>query len=201
MYYFKNISFLFILMITVRLQAQTVMISGNISTHTDLPMAGVTVEINTGESTLTATTDEEGIYRFEAVSTIISIRVLPKEDDYLNGVSSLDFVVGARHILGLEGFDNPTDYIAMDLNKSGNITAFDLVEMRQLILGSITEFRNNDAWRFFEESQLGEITISENNEPEYVDNTNEFLSINNLQPLTINFIGIKIGDVSGNATP
>lgn len=204
----NNYKIIFLLLLSSILSnysnAQTVMISGNVSTALDLPMAGVTIEINTGESTLTATTDEQGNYIFEAVPIDNAIRIVAeKEDDHLNGVSSLDIVLGARHILGLERFDSPSDYIAMDLNKSGSITGFDLVVMRQLILGLglITEFRNYDAWRFMEKRQFDGITILENNELNYTVEENEFISINSTEPIIFNIIGIKIGDASGNATP
>ena len=202
-HYFKILIILFFAcIIGINSYAQTTTISGIVSTVTDLPMAGVTIELNSGGSTLTTMTDEEGNYSFEAVAinNPISINV-KKEDDHLNGVSSLDFVLGARHILGLGRFELPTDYIAMDLNKSGSVTAFDLVEMRQMILGLITEFRNNDAWRFIEKDRLADIVITENEDFEYMDNSNEFLSINSVEPLIINIIGIKIGDVNGNAAP
>lgn len=204
----NNYKIIFLLLLSSILSnysnAQTVMISGNVSTALDLPMAGVTIEINTGESTLTTTTDVQGNYSFEAVPIDNAIRIVAeKEDDHLNGVSSLDIVLGARHILGLERFDSPSDYIAMDLNKSGSITSFDLVVMRQLILGLglITEFRNYDAWRFMEKRQFDGITILENNELNYTVEENEFISINSTEPIIFNIIGIKIGDASGNATP
>ena len=52
-----------------------------------------------------------------------------------------DLVLISKHILGNEAqFDSPYKYIAADINKSGSITAFDMVQLRQLILNITTEY-------------------------------------------------------------
>ena len=96
------------------------------------------------------TTAADGQYQF----------VLPMGGDYtitpekdmnpLNGVSTFDLVLISKHILGITQFDTPYKYIAADVNKSGSITAFDMVQLRQLILNITSEFPNNDSWRFVE---------------------------------------------------
>ncbi len=203
MYYPKNILILlFGMLLSLQLQAQNQMVSGNISTITDLPMAGVNIQLIAGESTLTTTTDEVGNYTFENVPTLTNIQLIPtKADTPINGVSSLDLVLMTRHILGLVPFNMPDKYIAMDVNKSGSITAFDLIQLRQLILGLVTEFDNNDAWRFIEKGQLANITFNQTNSPEYLGNISNTISFDNNEAAILNFIGIKIGDASGNATP
>ena len=54
----------------------------------------------------------------------------------------------AKHILGVQAFDNPYQLIAADVNGSGTITAFDMVQIRQLILNITTEFSNSPSWKF-----------------------------------------------------
>ena len=63
-------------------------------------------------------------------------------------MSTFDLVLISKHILGINTFDSPYKHIAADVNQSGSITAFDLVQLRQLILNITTEFSNNDSWRF-----------------------------------------------------
>jgi len=187
--------------VSIGLNAQT-SLSGNISTITDLPMAGVTLKLIAGASNLTTTTDEAGNYRFDDVPTLEDIQiVVTKEDNHVNGVSTIDLVIMSRHILGLTPFDTPDTYIAMDVNKSGAITAFDLVEIRRLILGLATGFNNNDAWRFVEKGRLANLFFNQANDPEYAGNINNLFSLENNGDRILNFIGIKIGDANRNAAP
>jgi len=107
----------------------------------------------------------------------------------------------SRHILGLIPFDTPDKYLAMDVNKSGSITAFDLIEIRRLILGLATEFLNNDAWRFIEKGRLANLTFNQTNDPEYSGDVDGPFSLENGDNIILNFIAIKVGDANGNAKP
>ena len=115
----------------------------------------------------------------------------------LNGVSTFDLVLISKHILGITPFDSPYKYIAADVNKSGTVTAFDMVQVRQLILNIKTEFSQNDSWRFVDASH--DFAASTTNPA--AQNFAEFLDINQLsQDMTdVDFIGVKIGDINGNA--
>ena len=154
----------------------------------------VNVSVNGSDNKIA--TDATGEFTFD----------LPLAGDYtitpekninpLNGVSTFDLVLISKHILGLQKFDSPYKYIAADVNRSGSITAFDMVQLRQLILNVTSEFPNNTSWRFVDAKH--EFT-SENPAAENFD---EFMSINNLtgQMLDVNFIAAKVGDVNGTAT-
>jgi len=104
-------------------------------------------------------------------------------------------VLISKHILGITPFDSPYKYVAADVNKSGTITAFDMVQLRQLILNITTEFSNNDSWRFVDAHH--EFTSAN----AAAENFNEFYTINalNEQMENMDFVGVKIGDVNGNA--
>ena len=47
---------------------------------------------------------------------------------------------------------NPYELIAADINKSGNISITDILQLRKLILGVDREFPENKSWRFVEAS-------------------------------------------------
>jgi hypothetical protein len=66
-----------------------------------------------------------------------------------NGVDILDLCEVSQHILGISSLPSPYAIIAADVNKSGSVTTFDIVESRKLILGIYKEFPNNTAWRLF----------------------------------------------------
>jgi len=69
-------------------------------------------------------------------------------DDYLNGVSTLDIVLILKHILAVNVFGNDCQKMAADVNSDGNISAFDLVLLRRLILGIDSQFSDSSSWKF-----------------------------------------------------
>ena len=170
-------------------------VAGTIINGFDQKVELVTIAVN-GAEQRTLTTKADGQYQF----------MLPQGGDYtltpakdmnpLNGVSTFDLVLISQHILGTNTFDSPYKHIAADVNKSGTITAFDMVQLRQLILNVTTEFPNNDSWRFVEDGY----TFSAANPA--ADNFNEFVSINNLSANmeAMDFTAVKIGDVNGSGS-
>jgi hypothetical protein len=132
----------------------------------------------------------------------------------LNGVNVRDLMHIGRHILG---FESLTGYqlLAADANNSGTITAFDIVELRKLILGTYQNLPKRNSWHFYDKkldgqimgndhpfSTLGYTTIPAENKM----NDAEFATFT-LQPglpmedRTAAFTGIKIGDIDGSASP
>lgn len=170
------------------------MIAGKVTNQNgeDIEFVDLTISGNTEKSMTTAA---DGNYMF-MLPTGEDYRLTPaKEINPLNGVSTLDLVLINKHILGITPFESPYDQIAADVNKSGTITAFDLVQLRQLILNIRTTFVNNSSWRFVDAAY--EFT-TDNPSAEPFD---EFYSIENHEAdiENMNFIGVKIGDVNGNA--
>ena len=153
----------------------------------------VNVSVNGGDNTMA--TGANGEYQF-ALALEGDYTITPEKNiNHLNGVSTYDLVLISKHILGIQAFDSPYKYIAADVNKSGTITAFDMVQLRQLILNITSEFSNNSSWRFVDAKH--EFTT----ENPAGENFDEFMNINNLdgQMLNVDFIATKIGDVNGNA--
>ena len=167
-------------------------ISGVLRTPEGVEIEGARVTLNGRES---AITDVNGAYAFADIPMESSYRIeAAKNDDFLNGVSTLDLVLIQRHILGLSSFDNIPDFIAADVNDDARVTAIDLVQIRRLILGLTNIFEDNSSWRFLDPTQDFE-------NPMRPFPFIEELIILNLQDDMINqdLIGIKIGDINGNA--
>ena len=144
------------------------------------------------------TTGADGAFQFE-LNTGADYTVTPTKDmNPLNGVSTFDLVLISKHILGITTFDSPYKYIAADVNKSGTITAFDMVQLRQLILSINTEFSNNDSWRFVD----AEYDFSASTTNPAAQDFAEFKNISQLAAnmMNVDFVGVKIGDVNGNAS-
>lgn len=158
----------------------SVTISGNIKARTGQNMIGVEVTLS-GDDNETTLTDANGNYSFEVLEWG-NYTVTPKKtSNPVNGVSGFDIVTSTQHILLINPFNDPLLVIAGDANNNGSVSAFDLVQTRQLILNIITEFPSSDSWRF-------------------VPGSIEFQNLNVDVP-DQDFIGVKIGDVTGNANP
>ena len=174
-------------------------VSGDITNEQGEFLEPVTITASAAGQPDIISTTEFGQYNL-ALSKDASYTITPyKNTDATNGVSTYDLVLINQHILGVNLFTSPYEYIAADINKSGSITAFDLLQLRQLILNKITEFRDNTSWRFVDESHnFGSdvaSTLSQNFAESMVVSSSENSSIQ------ANFIGIKTGDVNGNAIP
>ncbi|MFZ1581468.1 MAG: dockerin type I domain-containing protein, partial [Saprospiraceae bacterium] len=104
---------------------------------------------------------------------------------------TLDLVLTQRHILGLEPFSNPLQYLAADVNNDRKITASDLVQMRKILLGIDTHFKNNTSWIF-----LDETSVANETNPwlmkRYIHIPNGTNNVDGLR-----FIPVKVGDVDG----
>ena len=177
----------------------TFSLSGNIVTEDLLSVKEVTIELD-AMAEMTDNSNAEGDYQIDHIPyyTDSTYIIKPtKITNPLNGVTTYDLVLISKFILGLHEFDSPYQYIAADVNKSGTITAIDIVKLRQLMLAVTNEFPNNNVWRF-------------------VDANFEFPSIETTNPLTVdfpesitpndlpidsmghNFIAVKIGDINGS---
>ncbi len=143
----------------------------------------------------TYVTGPDGRYSFEVQLTGAETTIKPeKNDKHKNGVTTLDLVRIQKHLLGIQSFTSPEQYIAADANNSQNVSAIDLIELRKLILGIYTELPNNKSWRF---------VVREYGFPDTLDTWTyaSTISFTDTLPANADFYGIKIGDVNGTAQP
>lgn len=171
-------------------------ISGLITNHRGGEVPEAKVSLSNTEYPYSMTSGE-GFFAFNDVTSNRDYNVeVKKNDDHLNGVSTLDLVLIQKHILGIDVLDDPYNMIAADINKSGSISAIDLVELRKLILGEQSEFKSNTSWRFIDKSY----DFTNGGNP-FVENFPEDYQIVNLTTdMKVDFVGVKVGDVSGNAS-
>jgi hypothetical protein len=97
-----------------------------------------------------------------------------------------------KHLLGIEPLTNPYDLIAADADNNQKVSAFDLIELRKMILGINTKFPANKSWRFVDKSF------------QFVNPANPW-PFDEIINLTVDtnvfnqdFIAIKIGDVNNS---
>ena len=169
-------------------------VSGTLANEFDQKVQDVRIDLVGSE--LHKNTGVDGKFSFSNMPTGGKYLISPeKNDDPMNGISTLDLVLIQRHILGLEKLNTPYKLIASDINKDGKITAADLTELRKLILGTTNSFANNKSWRFVDKAYRFADATSAHGEA-----FPEIYSINNLNSnMVTDFVAIKTGDVNGNA--
>ena len=171
-------------------------ISGIVANEAGVPIAGVGVTLS-GPADATATTGADGIYQFDQIPLGEPVGLaLQKTDNFQNGLSTLDLVFIAKHILGVDFLDTPIKILASDVNGSGSLTTLDQIGIRKVILGIDLEFSGRPAWQFFPADWV------------FPDPANPFLEpipgvflINNfLEDITdMDFTGVKSGDIDDSA--
>jgi len=182
--------------IEVTVQAQST-ISGNIATPNNKKVTGVSVVAISNDST-SSLTSSTGDYTL-SLTNGKSYTVTPYKNNTIvksNGVTSIDIVLIQNHILGKTILNSPYKIIAADVNGDGKVTARDMVNIKRLILGIDTTFKNSTTgqlrlWSFVDSDY------------QFADATNPFsfsssktYSILNATQTNQNFIAIKLGDVN-----
>lgn len=176
-----------------------IQITGTIRTPGGKPVNNIPVRLSAATLADTVYCDTLGLYTFPEVPVKDSCQLTPRyNDNWLNGVSTLDLALITRHILGLDTFTTPYQYIAADANRSGTVTTFDVVQLRKIILGIFDTMPGNTSWRFIPAAY----TFPDPSKPF----SHVFPEIIALDPAAgdstgHNFIGIKIGDVNGSVNP
>jgi hypothetical protein len=171
-----------------------VVVKGNIQTETIEGVSNASMLLS-GNEQMIQVTNNDGAYTFNDILAGSSYTLSgAKNDDYLNGVSTLDLVLIQRHILGVSKLNSPYLLIAADATKDGKITASDLVELRRLILGVNDKLTSNDSWRFIDKGyQFPDPT---NPFANTIKESYEIFEIN--ADMNIDFMAVKIGDVNAS---
>ena len=170
-------------------------VSGGIATYDQELVENVEVRLSGGES-MTYQTDASGNFQFAGLREGYDYTVIPRNDsEPKNGVSTFDLVLIQKHILGAQPLSNPYQLIAADINASGSISTLDLIQLRKMVLNIDHTFKSNSSWRFVD----ADYRFPDPRNP-WAEPWPEVKNINDLEgELVSDFIGIKIGDINGNA--
>jgi len=170
-------------------------IAGAISSSASLAMDEIMVTLD--GSAIPPAYTQNGSYVFPVMPFGGTYNVKPiSNDDPTNGVSTIDLIQIQKHLLGIQTFDTPYKYIAADANKSGSVTAVDILELKKLILGVYEELPNNNSWRFVDAAY------------QWIDPNNplaeQFPESYKISPFQtdmndIDFVGVKVGDINESA--
>ena len=112
-------------------------------------------------------------------------------ENTLHGLTTLDLLITQRHILGIETFTNPLQYLAADVNNDQKVTALDLVHMRKIILGIETHYRDNTSWIFLDEASM-KVETNPWLIKKYISIPEGHMNLDHVR-----FVALKVGDVDG----
>ena len=171
-------------------------ISGNISVPQAGVLSGAMVYLD-GSNMGGIPTGNNGQYVFPAMTLGGEYVVRPvKEGDYKNGVTTLDLVKIQKHLLGIESFSTPFQFIAADANNSSSVTAIDIIQLRKLILGLYSELPSNKSWRFIDKAYVFPNPLNPWTSP-WPETYNIIPFANSMNDADFN--AIKIGDLNLSA--
>ena len=179
------------------LVASLVSIVGTAENESKEPIEKVIVKTTADGSGLpTYITSTTGKFAFSNIPYKGKVTVVPsRNDDPMNGISTLDLVLIQKYILGQASLNTPYKMIAADVNRNGTIDVLDLLELRKLILGLYDKLPESDSWRFIPKSH----TFTNPSDPWSYPVEVRLESIEKDQ--LIEFTGIKVGDVNNTSAP
>ncbi|MBV6472573.1 MAG: hypothetical protein JPMHGGIA_00830 [Saprospiraceae bacterium] len=168
-------------------------VSGMVKAGPGKPMAGVRIRLEgQGGERITSS---DGKYLFKSIVTNQPYTLHPScNEHWTEGISALDILMLQKHILGLEEFDQPIQWIAADVDRNGRLSGADISWMRRLILGKVQSVPSNESWRFVDERYA--FTSRDNPLAEIFP---EHLQLQGFwQDTAVNFRAVKVGDISGD---
>lgn len=115
------------------------------------------------------------------------------DQNYLDGISTLDIIGIQKHILGKTYFENVWQYLAADVTNDEKITSADVAALRKLILGLDYKFKNSMSWKYVISNY--QFPDPENPWYEKLPDSYYYPSIPGDMNYT-DFKGVKVGDVS-----
>ena len=172
-------------------------ICGNIFTEANQPVKGAKAILE-GYTFISDSTDMHGKFEISDVhpyqpSTVTASKEY--DDNYANGLTSLDLAIIQRHILETKMLSSPYKLIAADVDLSESITTADIIDLQDVVLGNTDCLAKNKHWTFIPES----FVFTDPTHPYPYDTA---LVYDTMPSRTgHNFIGIKLGDVNDTWDP
>ncbi|MEM6319684.1 MAG: T9SS type A sorting domain-containing protein [Bacteroidota bacterium] len=174
--------------------AQNAFVSGSIQTTDNQMMNNVQVIATDSDGKSIATVTENGLFQLSLPKNNTYTLTPEMDTDPLNGVTTFDLVLISKHILGLQSFNSPYQHIAADVNQSGTISAYDMVQLRQLILNITQQFPNNTSWKF-----VADDYVFTSQDPAAEAYEESAMLTNMEDEMKVDFMAVKIGDVNQSA--
>lgn len=169
-------------------------ISGTILTPGGDPLVKGEVYLNGIDMQLT---ELDGSFLFTDLPKGVNYTITPELDkEPQNGLSIGDIILLQKHLSGKQLLSDPYQLIAGDVNRSGTISISDIIQVRRMLLGQVTEFDNAPSWQFV----TSDYDFVNPNKPTQ-ESFPQQIMIPNIQGNYTgqNFVAIKTGDVNYTA--
>ncbi len=180
-----------------------VLLDGSLETENGDPveLANVAMTGSVGDNQTTGTPPGTATYAF-SVPLGSNETITPTKDiNDCNGINVLDVLVLQLHILGDPMNQIPTPYrrIAADINNDGSINVLDRLELHLIVLAGIPciGLSNSTSWRFVDASYVFPDPLNPFSPPF----PQSIVYTGLAGPMTGDFIGMKIGDLTLDADP
>lgn len=148
-----------------------------------------------------AVTGADGTYLFDKVPICGKAVVKPaKNINPKNGITAFDMLIGQRWLLKMNPpeFGSSLQVVAGDANNNKLFSSQDLLFMQALSLGNLITFPNQTSWVFVQSGYVFKTPFTVSNVFPYPSDS----TLVNLQKdATVNFTGIKVGDIVTSADP
>ena len=169
-------------------------ISGTIITENGETVSSVDLHAESENGDVMKNVD--GSYLMDSLPAKVKYVIRPeKTDNIINGISTRDLIIIRQHILGKTPIHSPYKLVAADVNSDKVINTQDLILMRKLIMGEITEFPGTPSWKFIDQKfQFDPFTPALHQEYPTAVTINKLRD--NLDD--VSFIAVKMGDLNSS---
>jgi hypothetical protein len=173
---------------------QNSLVSGGVLTSTGAIVNEVIIQAENDDEVLRDQSNASGNYTLETLEQSTYAISGQKADDapLTESLTTLDIIHARQHILGQQQFESPYQWIAADVNGSGSVTAFDLVEMRKVILGLYTVFPSGLNWLIIPD-------VFDLQQDPFAYSTTTEIALGT-EDEDLDFVAVKVGDVDQSWT-
>lgn len=174
---------------------------GKVKTFANKPVPGAQVMLQQYNNTLkTVQTDATGAYEITGLTSGCNFKLAASLDGApaKAGINTLDALLVAAHVDTYMPLATPYQLLAADVDKSGSLTADDVMSISKMLLGVQATFPAKPVWQFVP----GSFTFPNPSQPwaGSVPSVTPTFCMSAAMPLpAADFIGIKTGDVNGTA--
>jgi len=171
-------------------------ISGILQTNFGSTIEGAELRLSGPSQAIQRISSAQGQFSFSGIRPRYDYSLTPQLDkDPVNGVTTRDMIALQQHLIGKKPLLDPYQLIAADINNSRSVTVADAIALRKIILGVESGFPSNRSWRFVDKDYAFPSPL--------LPWTPPFPELKNYNDIdgeqTGNFIGVKIGDITGDA--
>lgn len=173
---------------------------GTVATDQSVALQGVQLSLTKWAQTLAVVqTDDAGEFQIGSVPASCNYKLTPSFDaPHKTGVNTLDALLVAGQLDNILPLPSPYKLLAADVDKSGGLTAADVMNIVKVALGVQSVFPNNTAWQFVPQSYVFPNPLNP-----WAANIPPSLTfcLSGNPSFDPDFVAVKTGDVNGSANP